>query len=398
MPRSVFVLGFAIFAQGTSEMMLAGLLPEMAADLGVTIARAGLLISGFALGMLLGAPILAIATLRWPKRRALLWFLAVFIVAHVVGALTGDYGVLMASRFVGAFVYAGFWAAAASTAIALVPENQRAKAMSIVAGGLTVATVIGLPAGTLLGQRLGWHSAFWAVAILSAISMLAIIALVPSVAPGQRPDLRNEIRGVGAPRLWLSYAMTATSIAALLVTFSYLGALLIDTTDLAPSWVAPMLLIYGVGAVLGIFIGGRTADERPLATLTVGFTAVVLTSVLIAVFATQPITLAVLLFLLGVAGFCTNPVLNSRVFGLAPASPNLAPALNVSSFNVGISVGPWLGGLALTAGFGYQVVGWIGAALASTALLLLLCERFTLAPPAQRRVRSSPVPSSCPGE
>ena len=393
MPRSVFVLGFAIFAQGTSEMMLAGLLPEISADLGVTVARAGLLISGFALGMLLGAPILAIATLRWPRRRALLWFAAVFVAAHAVGAMTSSYEVLFVSRFVGAFVYAGFWAAAASTVVALVPENQRARALSVVAGGLTVATVVGLPAGTVVGQRFGWHSAFWAVTILSVIAMLAIVALVPSVAPGRRPDIRGEIRGLGAPRLWLSYAMTAASIAALLVTFSYLGALLIDTTGLTPSWVAPMLLIYGVGAVAGIVVGGRIADARPLATLTVGFGSVAVISALIAVFATRPITLAVLLFLLGLAGFSTNPVLNSRVFGLAPASPNLAPALTVCAFNVGISVGPWLGGLALTAGFGYQVVGWIGAALASTALVLLVCERFTIAPtnPLSRedRARSS---------
>jgi DHA1 family chloramphenicol resistance protein-like MFS transporter len=374
MPVPVLIIGFAIFAQGTSELMLAGLLPELATDLGVTIPQAGLLISGFALGMLVGAPILAIATLRWPRKRAMITFLGMFVLAHVVGALTSTYAVLFAARFAGAFVYAGFWAVGGSTAMALVPPARRGRAMSVVAGGLTVATVIGLPAGTWIGQHLGWRGAFWGVAALAAVAMLAVLVKVPGLRPAITPRVRDELRGLAIPRLWLSYAMTAVSTAALLGTFSYLGAMLIDTTGLDADWVPAVLLTYGVGALLGIAVGGRAADRRPLGILAAGFTGLSVTSAALALTAAHAVPVVIFVLLLGLAGFGTNPALNSRVFRIAPAAPTLAVAGNTSAFNIGISVGPWLGGIALTAGLGYPAVAWIGACLAAVTLALLAIE------------------------
>ncbi|GIJ25827.1 hypothetical protein Vqi01_09890 [Micromonospora qiuiae] len=212
--------------------MLAGLLPDIATDLGVTIPQAGGLISAFALGMLIGAPVLAILTLRWPRRLALLVFLGVFIATHIVSAVTDSYGLLFAMRFVGAFAYAGFWAVGASTAMGMAGPARRGRAMSIVASGLTVATVIGLPAGTWIGQHLGWRGAFWAVAILSAIAAVATIAAIPTLRPENPPSIRAELRGLTPPRLWLSYAMTAVATTALIGTFSYLAAMLLATTGL----------------------------------------------------------------------------------------------------------------------------------------------------------------------
>ncbi|WP_433412082.1 Cmx/CmrA family chloramphenicol efflux MFS transporter [Microtetraspora malaysiensis] len=374
MPIAVIIIGFAIFAQGASELMLAGLLPEIASDLGITIPQAGLLISAFALGMLVGAPVLAVVTLRWPRRRAMLAFLAIFILAHVAGAVTASYAMLFASRFIGAFVYAGFWAVGGSTAMALVPENRRGRAMSVVAGGLTVATVIGLPAGTWIGQHLGWRGAFWAVVVLSVLAMAAVLVKVPDLRPDRPPRVRDELRGLATPRLWLSYAMTAASTAALLGTFSYLGAMLIEVTGLDARWVPAVLLTYGVGALIGVVIGGRAADARPLGVLAVGFTGVLATSILMALTARHIVPVVIVVFLLGLAGFGANPALNSRVFGLAPAAPTLAVAGNTAAFNVGVSVGPWLGGIALTAGLGYPAVPWIGAGLAVLALALLGVE------------------------
>ncbi|GLY72599.1 Cmx/CmrA family chloramphenicol efflux MFS transporter [Actinoallomurus iriomotensis] len=374
MPVPVLIIGFAIFAQGTSELMLAGLLPELAADLHVTISQAGLLISGFALGMLIGAPTLAIVTLRWPRKRAMTAFLAIFVLAHVVGALTSSYAVLFAARFVGAFVYAGFWAVGGSTAMALVAPDRRGRVMSIVAGGLTVATVIGLPAGTWIGQHLGWRGAFWCVAALAALAILAVLAKVPDLRPTTTPRVREELRGLAPPRLWLSYAMTAVSTAALLGTFSYLGAMLVDTTGLDAAWVPGVLLVYGIGALLGMAVGGRAADTRPLGVLAAGFTGLLVTSVMLGLAAPHAVAVVILVLLLGLAGFGTNPALNSRVFGIAPAAPTLAVAGNTSAFNIGISVGPWLGGTALTAGLGYPAVAWIGACLAGVALALLAIE------------------------
>ncbi|GAB3568901.1 MFS transporter [Amycolatopsis endophytica] len=374
MPAAVWIIGAGIFAQGTSELVLAGLLPELARDLSVTIPRAGLLISGFALGMLVGAPVLAVTTLRWPRRRAMLAFLAVFVAAHVVGALTGSYAVLFAMRFLGAFVYAGFWAVGGSAAMALAGPRRRGQAMSVVAGGLTVATVLGLPAGTWIGQHLGWRGAFWTVAALSLLAAVAVAAGVPDLRPTTAPRARDELRGMAVPRLWLSYAKTAVATAALLGTFSYLGAMLVDTTGLAAAWVPLVLLTYGVGALAGVAVGGTAADRYPRGVLGAGFAVLVVASVLLALTAHHVAPVVVLVLVLGFAGFATNPALNSRVAGIAPAAPTLAVAGNTAAFNVGISAGPWLGGMALTAGLGYPAVPWIGAALAVVAIALWLLD------------------------
>ncbi|MEV0387225.1 Cmx/CmrA family chloramphenicol efflux MFS transporter [Nonomuraea sp. NPDC050643] len=370
MPLAVYILGLSIFAQGTSELMLAGFLPEMAADLGVSVPDAGLLISAFAIGMLVGAPVLAVLTLRLPRRTVLLAFMAIFALSHVAGALTSSYGMLFATRVVGAFVYAGFWAVAAGTAIGLVPANARAKAMSVLAGGLTVATIIGLSLGTVIGQHLGWRAAFWAVAGLSVLAGAGVFATIPGGRPkaGAAPSVPAELRAMASPKLWLAYGTTALTTGALLSSFSYLSALLAGTTGLDPAWVPAVLALYGVGALIGITIGGRIADARPFAVLAVGVTGLVLTSAALAVSATVALLAVPLVFLLGAFGFGTNPALNARPFALARNAPTLAAAVNVSSFNVGITAGPWLGGLAIGAGLGYASVAWIGAAIGVVAL------------------------------
>jgi MFS transporter, DHA1 family, chloramphenicol resistance protein len=367
MPRAVYLLGLAIFAQGTSELMLAGLLPEIAADLHVSIPAAGLLISAFAVGMLVGAPLLAVGTLRWSRRAAMLAFLTIFALTHVAGALTSSYGILLATRVAGAFVYAGFWAVASVTAIELAGPQARAKAMSILAGGLTVATIIGLPAGTLLGQHLGWRSAFWAVAVLSVLAIVGVVTTIPRGRSENVPQLREELRSMVNPQLWLAYGTTALSTGAILVIFSYLAPLLTETTGLSDGWVPVVLALYGVGALLGITVSGRTADRRPFSTLAVSLAGVVAAAVILALATGTPWLAVPAIVLVGTFGFATNPAVNSRVFSVAGSAPTLAAAFNISAFNVGITVGPWLGGLALDAGAGYSSVGWIGAALATLA-------------------------------
>ncbi|MFG2446296.1 Cmx/CmrA family chloramphenicol efflux MFS transporter [Nocardia fluminea] len=363
MPTAVYILGLSIFAQGTSELMLAGLLPDLATDLGVSIPRAGLLISAFALGMLIGAPVLAVMTLRWPRRDALLAFLAIFVAAHVVGALSGDYRVIFATRVVSAFVYAGFWALAAATAVSSVAPQLRGRAMSVVAGGLTIATIIGVPAGTVIGQHWGWRAAFWAVAGLSALSAIGVLTKIPGGRPATVPVLRGELRVMANARLWVSYGATALSTGSAFVTFAYLGAMLTGTTGISPTWVPAVLGLYGVGGLLGITVGGRFADAHPFRTLYVGATGMTVIAAAIAVTAHSPAPVIALVLLLGAFGFATNPALNTRVFTLADGAPTLAAATNYSAFNVGITVGPWLGGLAIGAGLGFTSVGWIGAAL-----------------------------------
>ena len=378
MPIAVYVLGLSIFAQGTSELMLAGLLPELATDLHVSIPQAGLLISAFAIGMLVGAPVLAVVTLTWSRRTALLVFLTIFALTHVAGALTSSYAVLLATRIVGAFVYAGFWSVAAVTVVALVPANARARAMSIVTGGLTIATIVGLPLGTLLGQHLGWQSAFWTVAGLCVLAMAGVLATLPAGRPdlASAPRLADELRVLRNARLWLAFGTTALATATILVVFSYLAPLLIQTTGLPPGAVPGVLALYGLGSFIGITLGGRFADALPFHTLFISITGLLVLSGVLAVTASVPAVAIAVIALLGGFGFAANPALNARVFSLAGDAPTLATATNFSAFNVGITAGPWLGGLAIDAGAGYPALGWIAVVIGLVALGTVLVAAF----------------------
>lgn len=309
-------------------------------------------------------------TLRWSRRRALAAFLVVFILSHVVSALAPGYALIFAMRFVGAFAYAGFWAVGSSAALAMVSPDWRGRAMSVVAGGLTVATVVGLPAGTWLGQQFGWRGAFWVVTVLSSLAALVVMATVPALRPDAAPSLRSELRGLKPLRLWVSYAMTAVATTALLATFSYLAAMLIETTGIESAWVPIVLLGYGIGALIGIVVGGRMVDRHPQAILGVGFAGLLITSALLALMASHPGPTVVLVVVLGLLGFGTNPALTTRLAGIAPHAPTLALSGNVSAYNVGIAVGPWLGGVVLASGNNYPLIPAVGAVVAVFALAL----------------------------
>ncbi|TVL90294.1 Cmx/CmrA family chloramphenicol efflux MFS transporter [Streptomyces sp. SAJ15] len=368
MPIAVYILGLGIFTQGTSEFMLSGLLPGMAADLGVSIPQAGLLISAFAIGMVVGAPLLAVATLNLPRRTALVWLQAVFVAAHIAGALAPGYGFLFATRIVSALAYAGFWGVAVATAVTLVPESAKSRAVAVVAGGLTLATIVGVPAGTVLSQHASWRAAFWAVAGATVASLVCTLIAVRADhgRPGDVPrSVRAELRGMARPQLWLSYAITAFTFGAVIVTFSYLAPLLTDVTGIGEKWVPALLALFGAGGLLGLVIGGRTAHAHPLATLGWGLGALAAVSVLLALAAHSAIAVIALVFLLGIAGYVTNPALQSRVFTLAPDAPTLVGATNTAAFNVGNTLAPLLGGLAIDAGLGYTSVAWVGAGLAA---------------------------------
>jgi DHA1 family chloramphenicol resistance protein-like MFS transporter len=370
MPLAVYILGLGIFTQGTSEFMLSGLLPNMAHDLGVAIPDAGLLISAFAVGMVVGAPLLAVATLSWPRRTALVALQAVFIAAHVVGALAPGYGLLFATRIISALAYAGFWGVAVATAVALVPANAKGKAVAIVASGLTLATIVGVPTGTVLSQFAGWRAAFWAVAALTLLSLVCSVFAIPAGhgATEEPRTVRAELRAMARPQLWLSYALTAFTFGAVIVTFSYMASLLTDVTNLSEGWVPVLLALFGVGGLLGMSIGGKAAETYPVRTLVLGTGILVAASVLLAVLAENTVVTIVLVFVLGFAGYITNPILQARVFGIAPGAPTLVGATNTSAFNVGNTLAPALGGMAIGAGFGYASVAWVGAALGAVAL------------------------------
>ncbi|MEK2476385.1 MULTISPECIES: Cmx/CmrA family chloramphenicol efflux MFS transporter [Streptomyces] len=372
LPIAVYVLGLSVFALGTSEFMLSGILQPLARDLQVSIPQAGLLVSAFAIGMVVGAPVLAAATLRLPRRTTLIALLAIFGLGQAAGALAPSYAVLFASRVISALACAGFWAVGAAVAVSLVPVTARARAMAVMVGGLSIANIAGVPAGALLGQHAGWRSAFWAVAGLSVIGLIGVIALVPrtEVPTGEdRPQLRRELSIYKDKQVWLALIATAMNGAAVFALFSYLSPLLTDTAGLAESWVPTVLALFGVGALIGTFIGGRIADAHLFGTLFGGISASTIVLAVLALTAHSPIAAVALSLMLGVTAFTTAPALNARMFNVANAAPTLAGATTTAAFNIGNTLGPWLGGLAISAHWGYPSVAWTSSALAAVAVL-----------------------------
>ncbi|MFF0748188.1 Cmx/CmrA family chloramphenicol efflux MFS transporter [Streptomyces sp. NPDC004267] len=364
MPLAVYILGLSVFALGTSEFMLSGLLPPIAEDMNVSIPRAGLLISAFAIGMVVGAPLLAAATLRLPRKTTLVALISVFGLGQVAGALAPNYAVLFASRVVSALACAGFWAVGAAVAIAMVPVGARARAMAVMIGGLSIANVLGVPAGAFLGEHLGWRSAFWAVAAASAIALVGVLTRIPHIPlPEQRPRLKRELVIYRDRQVLLSVLITALAAGGVFCAFSYLAPLLTDVAGLDAGWVSGVLALFGIGALIGTYIGGRVADAHLFGVLLSGITASTVILVAVALLASSPVATVVLTFLLGVSAFYTAPALNARMFNVAGAAPTLAGATTTAAFNLGNTGGPWLGGTVIDADLGYASPAWAGAAM-----------------------------------
>ncbi|MFZ3559016.1 Cmx/CmrA family chloramphenicol efflux MFS transporter [Streptomyces sp. BH055] len=393
MPLAVYILGLSVFALGTSEFMLSGILPAVADDMDVTIPQAGLLISAFAIGMVVGAPLLAVATLRLPRRTTLISLITVFGLGQVAGALAPSYAVLFASRVVSALACAGFWAVGAAVAIAMVPVNQRARAMAVMIGGLSIANVLGVPAGAFLGDGLGWRAAFWAVGVASAIALVGIVTLVPRIPlPAERPRLKRELSIYADRQVWLSIAVTALAAGGVFCAFSYLSPLLTDVAGLPESWVPAVLALFGIGALAGTTLGGRIADAHLFGVLLTGITASTVFLAALAVLGHFAVAAVALSFLLGFSAFYTAPALNARMFNVAGAAPTLAGATTTAAFNLGNTGGPWLGGTVIDADLGYPATAWAGGAMTVVALALTVVSLRL-----HRRTRSKVVTGSGTG-
>lgn len=373
MPVAVHVLGLAVFALGTSEFMLSGLLPPIAEDMGVTIPQAGLLISAFAIGMVVGAPLLAVATLRLPRRTTLIALISLFGLGQVAGALAPSYELLFASRILAALACAGFWAVGAAVAIAMVEKDQRARAMAVMIGGLSIANVLGVPAGAFLGEHLGWRSAFWSVGAASAVALVGILALIPDIPlPAVRPTLTRELRIYRDRQVWLSIGVTALAAGGVFCAFSYLSPLLTEVAGLDAGRVPWVLALFGVGALVGTTIGGRVADAHLFGVMLWGIAASTVFLVALALLASAAVAAVGLSFLLGVSAFFTAPALNARMFNVAGAAPTLAGATTTAAFNLGNTGGPWLGGTVIDADYGFAATAWAGAAMTVTAITLVV--------------------------
>lgn len=375
MPRVVSVLALSIFVLGTSEFMITGLLPEMARDLAVTVPQTGYLISAFAIGMIVGAPVMAVLTLWLPRRTTLVAALLVFVIGHVMGALASAYAVVLVARVVTALATATFWVVAAVVTVSVAGVRLRARALAVLLSGLTVSTVLGIPLGTFVGQQLGWRATFWAVAVLALVGLAGVLLTVPPRVEGApSPRLVDELAVFRRGRLWLALGTTALYQAGAISVFAYVSPLLTEVAGLPVGAVPVVLLGYGLGSLAGITIGGRLTDAHPWATLFAALGAGAVIFVALGLLASVPAVAIPLIVLLGVVAFLVAAPLNNRVFQLAGAAPTLASAANTAAFNVGNTVGPIAGGIAITAGYGYSAPSWIAVALIAVSILLAVAS------------------------
>ncbi|MFI9412547.1 MFS transporter [Nocardia gamkensis] len=375
LPAGVYVLAFSLFAMGSAEFLLAGVLPTVAADIEVSLAAVGGLITAFAIGVVIGGPPFAVVSLHWPRRTALVSTQLVFAASVAIGLIIGSYGALLVTRFVAGLAYAGFFAVAAVTAVGLVSPDRAARASGVVVSGLSLAMILGGPAGTFIGYRTGWQGGFWLVVVLTVVAATTVAVMMPPTVAGPKPSLDRELAALRRPRLWLVYAATLLSTAAYMITFNYLAELLTGVTGVAEGWLAPILVLFGVGAYIGLAVGGRISDQRPYQALLAGSAGIALCSALIALFARYPFAVVPLVLLLGVAGFVLNPAIYGRVFTIAPDAPTLAGATTVSAFQLGIGLVPVVAGLALHSGATITAIPWIGACLALSTIPFVLLER-----------------------
>lgn len=384
MPIALYLLALAVFVMGTSEFMLAGLLPAIASDLDDSIGTAGLLTSAFAIGMVIGAPVMAAWARHWPARATLFACVVVFAVCHVTSALAPAFPVLFVSRVVAALSNAGFLAVALRTVTELVPRERTGRALSILLSGTTIATVIGVPAGALLGTALGWRATFWAIALLCLPAVLGVLRGVPRASAGDHrtfgvgPRLSAELKQLRTPLLRNAMLLVALINGATFAAFTFLAPVVTSIAGLSDAWVAPVLMTFGIGSVAGVTLAGRLSDQHPGLVVLIGGPLLALGWVALACWAGTPLALIIGAFVQGTLAFGVGSTLITRVLRAAHGAPTMGGAYATVSLNLGATAGPALGAAGLAAGLGSLAPLWIAAVLTGAALLVAIPARQTL--------------------
>nr|WSW68063.1 MFS transporter [Streptomyces sp. NBC_00995] len=399
MPLALLALAIGAFGIGTTEFVIMGLLPEVAADFHVSIPTAGFLVTGYALGVVIGAPLMTLLGTRVSRKRMLMILMALFVIGNVVSATAPVFGVMLAGRVVASLAHGAFFGIGSVVAADLVAPQKKAGAIAMMFTGLTVANVVGVPLGTYIGQSAGWRSTFFVVAALGVVGLLGVARLVPDQPRPEGVRLRHELAAFRNVQVLLAMAMTVLGFGGVFAAITYITPMMTEIAGYSASSVTWLLVLFGLGMVGGNLLGGRYADRRlmPLLYVSLGGLAVVLS--LFTLTAHNKIAAAVTVFLIGGLGFATVPPLQKRVLDQAAGAPTLASAVNIGAFNLGNALSAWLGGMVIAAGLGYTAPNWVGAALAASALVLAVLsstlERRTTA--RSRLVAGrAPVPAAVP--
>ncbi|MBF6425636.1 MFS transporter [Nocardia cyriacigeorgica] len=368
MPVALLALTLGAFAIGTTEFVVVGLLPDIAADYTVSIPTAGLLVTGYALGVVAGAPVMTGLGTRVSRKRMLLGSLLLLIAGNLLSAVAPSFALMLTGRIIASLAHGAFFGIGAVVAGSLVAADRKAGAIAIMFTGLTAATVVGVPLGTLLGQQFGWRLTFALVAVIGVIGLIGVAALIPDQPAQRDARLRAEFSALANPQVLLAMAMTVLGFGGVFAAITYLAPMMTDVAGYADSSVTWLLVLFGLGMFAGNLIGGRYADRHlmPMLYLALGLLAAVLA--LFTVTAHSKPLAAVTVVLIGALGFATVPPLQKRVLDQAASAPTLASAINIGAFNLGNALAAWLGGLVISAGLGYTAPNWVGALLAASAL------------------------------
>jgi len=371
MPIAIYALTVGAFGIGVTEFVIMGLLLQVSNDLGVGLPAAGLLMTGYALGVFVGAPVLTIATRRLPRKTTLVVLMAIFTLGNLVCALAPNYPVLMTARVITALAHGTFFGVGSMMAASLVAPDKKASAIALMFTGLTLATLLGVPFGAWLGVAFGWRATFWAVAGIGVLALAALAVFVPKT-PAEAPSpLREELAVLARPQVLMGLAMTVLGFGGVFAVFTFIQPILTELAGFSTAAVSPILLVFGAGLVVGNLAGGKLADKKLGAAL-LGSIALLTVAMAIAGFAFHsPIGAITVTFLLGFAAFATVAPLQMRVLQQAGgAGQTLASSLNIAAFNLGNAFGAWLGGAILLAGLGLAAIPLIAAVVPLTALAL----------------------------
>ncbi|GHF82929.1 MFS transporter [Kitasatospora xanthocidica] len=396
MPLALLALAIGAFGIGTTEFVIMGLLPQIAGDYGVSIPDAGLLVTGYALGVVIGAPLMTALGTRISRKTMLMLLMGLFVVGNLLSAVAPNFPLMLAGRIVTSLAHGAFFGIGSVVAAELVAPEKKAGAIATMFTGLTVANIVGVPAGTFIGQAVGWRTTFGIVAVLGVAGLLGIARLVPATPRPEGAHLRRELTAFRNPQVLLAMAMTVLGFGGVFAAITYIAPMMTNVAGYSEGAVTWLLVLFGVGMFLGNLLGGKFADRKlmPMLYTTLGGLAVVL-----AVFtltAHSKVLAAVTVLLVGALGFATVPPLQKRVLDQAHGAPTLASAVNIGAFNLGNALAAWLGGIVIAGGLGYTAPNWVGAALAAAALLLALWSAALERRAPAASAAAAPAPAAVP--
>ncbi|MCS0635173.1 MFS transporter [Streptomyces sp. LP05-1] len=400
MPLALLALAIGAFGIGTTEFVVMGLLPQVAADYQVSIPAAGHLVTGYALGVVLGAPLMTVLGTKVPRKRMLMLLMGLFVAGNLLSALAPVFGLMLAGRVVASLAHGAFFGIGSVVAADLVAPEKKAGAISMMFTGLTVANVVGVPAGTFIGQSAGWRTTFLAVAGLGVLGLLGVARLVPEQPRSEGVRLRHELAAFRDVQVLLAMAMTVLGFGGVFAAITYITPMMTEAAGFAESSVTWLLVLFGLGMVGGNLLGGKLADRALMPLLYVSLGTLALVLALFTLTAHDKTTAAVTVVLIGALGFATVPPLQKRVLDQASGAPTLASAVNIGAFNLGNALSAWLGGIVISAGFGITAPNWVGAVLAVSALALAVLagglDRREARDASRRSAESVPEPSAVP--